>query len=142
VTLLDRGRILSGAPLASVDVEILEWGGAVRIREMTAGERDAFDVLLLDGDQHLDFRNYRAKLVIATACDEEGKLLFGHGDVESLTRLGTGAMDRLFEAAARLNHLTSGDMEALGKVFAARGGGSSSASPSSSAAPSERSSET
>jgi hypothetical protein len=140
MTLLGRDQILSGAPLAFQEVEVPEWGGAVRVREMTAGERDAFDALLLDGDQHLDLRNYRAKLVAATACDEEGKLLFGQGDVEALTGLGTGAMDRLFEAAATLNHLTSGDIEALGKVFAARGGASSSGSPSSSAAPSETSS--
>ena len=141
MTLLDRGRILSGAPLASMDVDVPEWGGAVRVREMTAGERDTFDILLVE-DQHLDLRDYRAKLVAATACDEEGKLLFGQGDLEALTKLGAGAMDRLFEAAARLNHLTSGDMDALGKVFAARGGASSSVSPSSSDGPSENSGET
>ena len=138
MSLLGRDQILVGAPLASADVDIPEWGGTVRVREMTAGERDAFDVLLVE-DQHLDLRDYRAKLLAATACDEEGKLLFGQGDLEALTKLGAGAMDRLFEAAARLNHLTSGDMDALGKVFAARGGASSSVSPSSSAVPSERS---
>ena len=138
MTLLGRDQILVGAPLASADVEVPEWGGIVRVREMTAGERDTFDILLVEG-QHLDLRDYRAKLVPATACDEEGRLLFAPGDLDALTKLGAGAMDRLFEASARLNHLTSGDMDALGKVFAARGGASSSGSPSSSGGPSESS---
>ena len=138
MTLLGREQILVGVPLASTDVEVPEWGGVVRVREMTAGERDTFDILLIEG-QHLDLRDYRAKLVAATACDEEGRLLFVQGDLDALTHLGAGAMDRLFEAAARLNHLTSGDMDALGKVFAARGGASSSGSPSSSDGPSESS---
>ena len=138
--LLNRDQILAAPALRSEDVEIPEWGGVVRVREMTAGEKDAYDMLLVDDQQQLVMKNYRARLVAATACDEAGVRLFGVGDVEALGNLGASAMDRLFEVAARLNHLTSSDIETLGKVFAARGGASSSGSPSSSDAPSASSS--
>lgn len=139
--LLNRDQILGALALKSEDVEVPELGGVVRVREMTAGEQEVYATLVQAENGGVDLRNYRAKLISCCACDASGNLLFAPGDVEALTRLAAEPIDRVWTAAARLNKLLSGDMEALGKALAARGGASSSASPSSSAEPSPKSNE-
>ena len=140
MTLLGREQILVGVPLASADVEVPEWGGVVRVREMTAGEQQTYATLLLDEEQRLDLTNYEAKLLTCTVCDEAGALLFTPGDIGALSRLAAEPIGKLWKIAASLNHFAVGELEALGKELAVRSGVSSSGSPSSSDVPSERSS--
>jgi len=139
VSLLTRDQIFAAPPLAYEDVEIAEWGGIVRLREMTAGEQQTYATLLLDGEQRLDLSNYEAKLLTCTICDEAGGLLFTPGDVGAVSGLAAEPIGRLWKIAASLNHFGVGELEALGKELAVRSGASSSGSPSSSDGPSERS---
>lgn len=134
--LLTREQILGATALRSEVVEIPEWGGVVRVREMTAGEQEAYTALLKDEKGGLDLRDYRAKLLSCTVCDGSGALLFTPGDVAALSGLAADPLERLWKAAARLSHLVPGDLEALGKGLAAPSGASSSVSPSSSGEPS------
>jgi hypothetical protein len=139
VSLLTRDQIFAAPPLAYEDIEIAEWGGVVRLREMTAGEQQIYAALLLDEQQRLDLTNYEAKLLTCTICDEAGALLFAPGDIGALSRLAAEPIGRLWKIAASLNHFAVGDLEALGKELAVRSGVSFSGLPSSSDAPSERS---
>ena len=43
MTLLSKTAILTANDLQTEDVEVPEWGGAVRVRSFTGRERDAFE---------------------------------------------------------------------------------------------------
>lgn len=107
--LLGRDAILGATDLPSVDVEVPEWGGTVRVRMLTGGERDAFEAgtITRHGKKvEQNLVNIRARLVALCAVDEKGERLFGEGDVEALARKSAAALNRVFEAARLLNGLT------------------------------------
>lgn len=106
---LSRAQILAADDRRIEPVKVPEWGGEIHVRAMTGRERGAFDEHLSE----LNFNDYRALLVVACACDAEGKRLFGDDDVEQLTLKGAGALTRISDAAARLNGLREQDVEAI-----------------------------
>lgn len=114
---LSKAEILSANDLPSEDVDVPEWGGVVRIRTMSGTERDAMEQSLLgpDGKPTRNTRGLRARVVALTAIDEEGNRLFTEGEAEQLGTKSAAALSRLFDAAAKLNGLTSSDVEQLAK---------------------------
>ena len=50
MTLLFKTAILAAQDLQTEDVEVPEWGGAVRVRSFTGRERDAFQASMVRGD--------------------------------------------------------------------------------------------
>ena len=137
---LTRDQFLAGPVLAHEDVEVPELGGTVRVREMTAGEQQAYIRLISPDGSGVDLDNFQAKLITCTLCNESGALLLAPGDVGAVAALSAAVVDRVWEAARRVNRIDVDGLEALGKARSAPSGGSSSASPSSSDAPSESSS--
>ncbi len=107
--LLGRDAILAVSDLPSVDVEVPEWGGSVRVRMLTGGERDAFEVSTLTRKGktfETNLVNMRARLVALTAVDENGARLFSEDDVTALAAKSAAALNRVFMAAQKLNGLT------------------------------------
>lgn len=114
--LLGKAAILGAQDLPSEDLEVVEWGGWVRIRTLTAVERDVFEneVVQRNGrDTRVNARNIRAKLVAATLVDEEGKPLFTLADVEALGQKSAKALDRIFARASELAGMRPEDVEEL-----------------------------
>lgn len=115
--LLSRAAILAAQDLPHVDVAVPEWGGPVRVRSMTAGERDEWEGWLVANagpDRARNLANIRARLVALTAIDGAGARLFpAPEDVELLGAKAAAAVDRLFSAASRLNRLSKADVEEL-----------------------------
>ena len=65
MTLLSKTAILCANDLQTEDVEVPEWGGAVRVRSFTGRERDAFEASMVRGegkDRKVDLTNMRARL--------------------------------------------------------------------------------
>lgn len=122
--LLTRDQILQAEDLPCEIVKVPEWGGEVKIKTLTGKERDKFEATTLFGDstgvdkkstKH-DLTNFRARLVAATAIDEDGKFLFPSSeDVVALGNKSASALDRCFEVAQRLSGLTNRDVEELTK---------------------------
>jgi hypothetical protein len=99
-------------------VEVPEWGGAVRIRGLSGSERDAYEQSLLrekGGNQTLNFRNARAKLVALCAVDAEGNRLFTDEHVLELGRKSALAVERVYRVARDLAGLTNEDLDELTK---------------------------
>ncbi len=118
--LLTRDAILSASDLSFEDVEVPEWGGTVRVKMMTGTERDAFEagtVVRRGKRAELNLVNVRARLVALTAVDEDGNLLFSQADVEALARKSAAGLNRVFEAARKLNGLTEEDTAEAAEVF-------------------------
>jgi hypothetical protein len=121
VALLGKESILAVQDVASEIVEVPEWGGSVRVRGLTGAERDAFEgeVIQRNGrDVTTNTRNMRARLVVMSVIDEEGKRLFGFPDIEALGAKSARALDRIFGVAMRLSGLRDEDVEELTERFA------------------------
>lgn len=106
-----REQILAIDDVQVVPVAVPEWGMTVHVRSMTAGDRDRFEASM----QGKALNDIRAKLAVATVCDADGTRVFNPDDVAALSAKSAAALSRLFNAAAQLNHLLPGDVEALEK---------------------------
>lgn len=107
--LLGRDQILNAEDVSFEDVDVPEWGGVVRIRALTARERDAFEALIVrvEGKEIIrDRSNASAKLLAMTAIDEEGNLIFSQADVTALGNKSAEAMQRAVKVAMRLSGLS------------------------------------
>jgi hypothetical protein len=102
--MLTRDSILEAQDLKTVDVDVPEWGGTVRLRAMMAADRHgAYAVAVADGK--FDNAAFLAYIVERTAVNEDGGRLFQDGDAKVLVMKSSGAMQRLEEAATKLNAL-------------------------------------
>lgn len=116
--LLSKDQILAAEDLPSRDVEVPEWGGTVRVRTMTGGERDAFETDLWDrsGDEPVYNReHFRAKLLSRCIVDEKGARLFSDKDIEKLSGKSAKALNRLFDAAQEINAISKEEQDAIKK---------------------------
>lgn len=117
-----KAAILQAADLPVEELEVPEWGGWVRVKTLTAAERDAFenDIVQRNGrDVRTNARNIRAKLVAATLVDDEGRSLFTLADVEALGQKSAKALDRVFAVASVLAGMREADVQELAENFVA-----------------------
>jgi len=113
---LTRDQILSADDFASAKtVDVPEWGGSVRVRSMSAGERDLYEQDLVAGRDGDRVANVRARLLAFVIVDEEGNRVFSEEDIEALGNKSVVAVDRVFAVAQRMNSLTQADVEVLEK---------------------------
>jgi hypothetical protein len=117
---LTRDTILECTDLRIEEVQVPEWGGSVFVRELTGNERDQYEASLLTlrgTSASLHLQNARAKLVVMSAVDEEGKRLFTMTDVAALGKKSAAALDRLATVASKLSGLSEADMSQLTANF-------------------------
>jgi len=112
---LTKEAILAADDLPRRKVEVPEWGGDVYVRTMTGAERDAWEISFVPeaGGEKRDLSNIRAKLAVLACVDEQGKRLFDDADVEALGQKSASALERIVEAAGKLNALSGADLEEL-----------------------------
>lgn len=107
---LTRDQILASRPrLTPVDVP--EWGGEVLLRPLSVAGLIAF----MDAREKLPAVALYPQLVAASACDEEGRPLFGDDDLAALQAKDFEVVKRVGEAAMRLNKLADSDDEERAK---------------------------
>lgn len=126
MALLTKAQILGVQDLTHRDVEVPEWGGAVRVRTMTGEERDAYEMAVYNGER-ANVANLRARLLVLTLVDEQGQRLFAdEADVEALGKKSVRAMQRVFVAARELNAIDQETLKELAKNSGSVPGGASS----------------
>ena len=122
--LLNKNEILSADDRQTLDIEIPEWGGTVRITVMSGTSRDAYEASLVkmqdDGSGNgrtaeRDLTNLRSKLVAACMIDEQGKQLFSVAEVEQLGSKNGAVLNRIYEEANNLNATTEDKIEEVAK---------------------------
>jgi len=117
---LSREAIFASSDLDTQEVDVPEWDGAVLIRGLTGRERDDFEASILErrGKRMVpNVANIRAKLVVKCVVGEDGKRLFGDNDANELGEHSAAAVNRIYEAAAKLSGLTDEDVEELVEDF-------------------------
>ena len=102
------------ADLPTVDVPCPEWGegGVVRLRMLTATERDAYEAGVVPSQGQLNRANIRARLVSLCAIDADGNRLFTDNEAAELGKRSSVVVDRLFDAARLLSKLRGEDVVA------------------------------
>lgn len=111
-TLLNRDAILALKGGRYEDVPAL--GGMVRVAAVSAGTRDAFELALQDMPEEERRKDFRARLLVMSCIDEEGKPLFSiRDDIPALSALEAAAVEPLIEVAMRLNSIGVRDREEL-----------------------------
>jgi hypothetical protein len=120
MAILNRDAILTADDMKTIDIEVPEWGGDVRLRTLTGGERDKFESDMIDQrgkNNKMNLVNLRARLVALCAVDEGGKRMFGDNEVTKLGSKNAAVLDKLFTAAQKLNGMTQEDVEELTEGF-------------------------
>jgi len=113
---LTRDAILAVQDIPFEDVDIPAWGGKVRVRGLTAKERDDFEnnaIALREIDATKAADNIRARLVVLSLVDSEGNRLFTNDEAEALGKKHGAVVDRLYWAARRLSAFDDKDIETL-----------------------------
>lgn len=102
---LTREQILVSTDRKFVELEVPEWGGTLRLGEMTGAQRDAYELEVgkaQDGETELSLR---AALVGRCIVNEEGIPVFHPNDIKALGEKSAQALHRVFKAAVKLNGL-------------------------------------
>jgi hypothetical protein len=113
---LTAEEILAQDDTRTEDVEVPEWHAIVTIRSLTGVERDRLEAAMVTekgGNRSVNFNNFRAKLIAATAVDVDGRHLFEPSQVGALGEKNAGALTRLFNVASRLSGYTEDDVRDL-----------------------------
>ena len=110
-TLLSRDAILALKGGRYEDVKGL--GGWVRVAAVSAGARDAFELAFQDVPEEERRLDFRARLLVMSCIDENGKPLFGRDDIPALSALDAAVVDPVIEVAMRLNGLSQRDRKEL-----------------------------
>lgn len=115
MALLTKDDILNSDDIAFEEIDCPEWGGTVRIQGMSGFARDRFESSIVGKNGGTDMVNIRAKLAAASIVDDKGELMFSEKDIQKLGKKSAAALQRIFNAAQKLNHITDGDVEELAK---------------------------
>lgn len=112
--MLTRDQILGAVTLRTEEVEVPEWGGTVRVAEMTGTGRDAWEQSLVPTEKGSapNIANIRARLAAACIVDAKGRRVFTDADATALGEKSAVALDRVAKVAQRLNGLTADEVEA------------------------------
>jgi hypothetical protein len=100
--MLNKEQILGAADIKSVDVDVPEWGGTVRVVMLSGTARDALQTQVAGNKSPSLFE---AALIAATAVDDSGAPIFAADDVAALQAKSTAALQRVSDAAMKLNRL-------------------------------------
>ena len=117
VVILGRDAILAAQDAVTEQVDVPEWGGAVLVKAMSGEQRDAFEKSILkdkaDPSKGVEMRDFRARFAARVIVDAKGTRLFTDEDVKALSRKSAKALDRVYDAGARLAGLRKEDAERL-----------------------------
>jgi len=132
--LMGRADILGAQDIGYEDIDLSDvpgWG-AVRIRDLTAAERDRLEASLVKEvrtqrgvRREVRLDNVRAAYCAACICDESLQPIFFTDDVLALGQKSARALDRIFGRVQARNGLTDRDVESLIQNFDNAQGGAS-----------------
>ncbi len=119
MAILNRDQILTAHDRKTETVVVPEWGGEVLVSVMSGEQRDAYESMITEVDAKgravHKLENLRAKLVACCVVDESGGLIFSASDITALGRKSASALQRVYEAAVKLNRVTEDAVEDAAK---------------------------
>lgn len=129
MTLLSRNSLLAKEKIEIVEVDLGKDDKgepqSVFVRQMSGRERDVWERsfvkeikdnkgTVIGHDQA--FEDFRAKLAVVTVCNSEGMLILKPSDAPILSQnMSAATLEKIVNAAQRLNAITEEDKEAIVK---------------------------
>lgn len=110
MAVLSRDAIKDAQDWKLEKVEVPEWGGDVYLKTLSGTERDMFE----DGYAEQKMRNFRARFLALSLCDDKGERLYGDNEADELGGKSSVVLNRLFDKAWALNAFRTEDVDALG----------------------------
>lgn len=108
---LSKKAILAANDVKLEEVNVPEWGGSVHIKVLSGTDRDKFE----DAYATEKMKNFRARFLVMTLCDENGERLFTDAEMDELGKKSSVVIAKIFDKAWALNAFRNEDIEALGK---------------------------
>lgn len=109
---MTRADILAAKDFEIIAVDVNEWGegGKIGIRTFDAATRAMLLKPAKDGKMPDDWME---QVVIASACDEAGELIFTAEDLGELSKKSAVVLERLFTASIELNGLSDSSKDKM-----------------------------
>ncbi len=107
---LNKTAILAAGDIRLDKVAVPEWGGDVYLKTISGIDRDQFE----EGYSEQKMKNFRARFLVLTLCDEKGDRLFTDAEVAELAKKSSLVLNRLFEKAWGFNAFTNEAVDDLG----------------------------
>jgi len=115
---LSKADILGQQDIVTEDLFVPDWNAWVKVKVMTAAERDHFEASTVQREgkkTSLNLQGIRARLCILCLVDEDGHRMFSDEDEYALGTKSGAALDRIFSVAQRINGMRDEDVAALAK---------------------------
>ena len=104
---LTKDQILGAVDFKYEEVDVPEWGGSVRLRGLSASERDEFEASI---GVTQDLTNMRSRLVVNCLVDENGDKLFKSSEAKDLGKKNGLVINRLFDEVRKLSGMADEDL--------------------------------
>lgn len=121
--MLTKHQIFSANDTRIEKVSVPEWGGEVGIRVISGAARDQLDVFLagiVDAKGNvINPAGLRTKVCVLACCDDAGEPIFSEKDIPVLLEKNSVALDRVSDAAMKLNGLGKKAVEVARDDFSA-----------------------
>lgn len=105
--ILTKEQILDHVTL---ETEIVEaFGGEVIVSQITEYEQNKLERSSIDSKGNIKMTGLKVKYIIATCVNPDGSKLFSDKDATRLSKLGARDINKVFDAASRLNKFLSED---------------------------------
>ena len=111
---LDAKAIFAADDARLEKLHVPEWNGDVFLRVITGTDRDRFE----EAWSEQKLKAFRIRFLLLTLCDEDGERLFKDEDAEGLGKKSSVVINRLFDAAWKLNAFTQEAIDEMGESSA------------------------
>lgn len=130
MALLNRNQILEAKDIKTKDIEVKEWGGTIRIKQLSAKEYNDITMNMVNirkmaakqlsskknADENLEdaineiaIKNQKILLLIKSIVDENMKPLFSEADMELLYQKNTNVIDKIIAEIEEFNAVSTED---------------------------------
>lgn len=106
-----RKRLLGANDIKVEPIEIPAWGGTYYLRVISGKARESFE----EAYSQEKMKNFRLRFLVLTLCDQEGKPILSDADMDALGERSSVEINRVFDAAWKLNAFTQEAVDALGE---------------------------
>lgn len=128
MALLNRNQILEAKDIKTKDIEVPEWGGTIRIKQLSAKEYNDITMSMVnirkmaakqisrknpddveDAINETAVKNQKILLIVKSVVDENMKPLFTEADMELLYQKNTNVVDKIIAEIEEFNSVSTED---------------------------------
>jgi hypothetical protein len=110
---LTKEQILSAQDIKTTDVDVPEWGGVIRVRNLSALERR--QLLRKSMEDELDEDQTEIAFFVKCIVDETGQPLFNADEIKAIANKSASAYTKIVSAVLNINALTTDAIEDIKK---------------------------